>query len=117
MTAGPLRQVIEKSAAEHGLPMKDLTVLAAQSDPFRVDTPTGHRDGAWLAAIVAGLQLGGRKIHLRGVHYALTDLAPGETPYTKPEGAVYANDIVSRWTFADLCRRLIDSKAYRGGAA
>jgi hypothetical protein len=31
--------------------MKDLTVLASQNDPFRVDTPARHRDGAWLAKV------------------------------------------------------------------
>jgi hypothetical protein len=33
--------------------MKDLTVLAPQNDPFRLDTPAAHRDGAWRAIIVA----------------------------------------------------------------
>ena len=45
-TIGPLRQ---QAAAATGRGMKDLTVLATQNDPFRVDTAAGHRDGAWLA--------------------------------------------------------------------
>ena len=45
---GPLRRLLEETAAAEGVPMKALTVLAAQNDPFRVDTPAGHRDGAWL---------------------------------------------------------------------
>ena len=45
---GPLRWLLEETAAAEQVPMKALTVLAPQNDPFRVDTPAGHRDGAWL---------------------------------------------------------------------
>jgi hypothetical protein len=31
--------------AEQDCSLKDLTVLAPQNDPFRVDTPARHRDG------------------------------------------------------------------------
>jgi hypothetical protein len=41
---GPLRAKLD----EYGVPLKSLTVLATQNDPFRVDTSAGHRDGAWL---------------------------------------------------------------------
>jgi hypothetical protein len=64
--------------------MKALTVLAAQNDPFRVDTPAGHRDGAWLAMTARELGLGDRKIHLRGLHYMVLGRP-------KPDGASYAN--------------------------
>jgi hypothetical protein len=50
--------------------MKDLTVLAPQNDPFRVDTDTGHRDGSWLADTLAQLNITGQR-HLRGLHYIL----------------------------------------------
>jgi hypothetical protein len=82
----PLRRLLEDTAAEHGVPMKDLTVLAVQNDPFRVDTPAGHRDGAWLAANAERLGLANRKIHLRGLHYALVTDAPA-----KPNGETYRN--------------------------
>jgi hypothetical protein len=81
---GPLRRLLEETAAAEGVPMKALTVLAAQNDPFRVDTPAGHRDGAWLAITARELGLGDRKIHLRGLHYMLLGRS-------KPDGAAYAN--------------------------
>jgi hypothetical protein len=81
---GPLRRLLEETAATEGLPMKALTVLAAQNDPFRVDTPAGHRDGAWLAMTARELGLGDRRIHLRGLHYMVLGRP-------KPDGAAYAN--------------------------
>jgi hypothetical protein len=77
-----LRATLEAAMAEGGLKMKDLTVLANQNDPFRVDTPAGHRDGEWLA--VQAEKLGDRTIHLRGLHYMVI----GET---KPDGTPYTN--------------------------
>jgi hypothetical protein len=66
--------------------MKDLTVLAPQNDPFRVDTLAGHRDGAWLAITARDLGLGDRKIHLRGLHYMVIGRPkPDRTPYTNTE--------------------------------
>jgi hypothetical protein len=81
---GALRRLLEQTAATEQVPMKDLTVLAPQNDPFRVDTPAGHRDGAWLAMTARELGLGDRKIHLRGLHY----MALGRP---KPDGTTYAN--------------------------
>jgi hypothetical protein len=82
---GALRRVLEAAAAETGCPLKDLTVLAAQRDPFRLDTPANHRLGEWLAATVGEL-LGTRKIHLRGLHYMIIGIGPA-----KPDGSPYAN--------------------------
>ena len=48
--ASPLRAALEAVISERGCSLKDLTVLATQNDPFRVDTPARHRDGEWLAA-------------------------------------------------------------------
>jgi hypothetical protein len=80
-----LREVLEAAQVEHELSMKDLTVLAVQNDPFRIDTAAGHRDGEWLA-INAERLIGQRPIHLRGLHYALvTDST------TKPNGETYRN--------------------------
>jgi hypothetical protein len=62
-----------------GLKMKDLTVLDVKNDPYRVDTPAGHRDGRWLAT-----QLGDRVIHLRGLHYIVIG-------QPKPDGSQYRN--------------------------
>jgi hypothetical protein len=59
-----------------------LTVPAPQNDPFRVDTPAGHRDGKWLADKLVELKLSGPR-HLRGLHYALIGQPkPNGLPYT-----------------------------------
>lgn len=79
-----LRRVLENVIAEQGCSLKSLTVLSAQNDPFRVDTPARHRDGQWLANTAADLGLGSRKIHLRGLHYMVLGR-------TKPNGESYAN--------------------------
>ena len=57
--------------AERSCSLKDLTVLAAKNDPFRVDTTARHRDGRWLAGTAVELGLGTWKIHLRGLHYRI----------------------------------------------
>jgi hypothetical protein len=80
----PLRQLLDKAAANEGCSMKDLTVLAVQNDPFRVDTPAGHRDGEWLATTATDLGLGARRIHLRGLHYMVIGRP-------KPDGTQYTN--------------------------
>ena len=82
--ASPLRRLISTVAAETGCGMKDLTVLAPQNDPFRIDTPARHRDGAWLAMTAADLGLGDRPIHLRGLHYMVIG-------QPKPDGTPYIN--------------------------
>jgi hypothetical protein len=85
-TAGPLRQALLDAADEAGCSMNDLTVLSVQNDPFRVDTPAGHRDGAWLATTARDLGLGDRKIHLRGLHYmVIGQPKPDGTPYTNTD--------------------------------
>ncbi|SRR6266545_858390 len=91
MSESPLRQALEAAMVEHGLSMKDLTVLSPQVDPFRLDTPANHRDGAWLAeaASTLGLLDGGRQIHLRGLHYAVS---MAKTPMVKPDGTTYVNN-------------------------
>jgi hypothetical protein len=72
-----------------GLPMQDATVLAAQNDPFRVDTAAGHRDAAWLADNFVQLDVTGQ-IHIRGLHYILLGRP-------KPNGLPYSS------TDADWC--------------
>jgi hypothetical protein len=74
-----LRETLEAT----GLPLRDLTVLAPQNDPYRVDTPARHRDGEWLAVNASELGLGNRRIHLRGLHYMLIGRPrPDGTPYS-----------------------------------
>ena len=90
----PLRQALDAAIAEANgskLSLKDLTVLAPQNDPFRLDTPANHRDSKWLADVAMDLKKldSGRQIHLRGLHYA-TSMA--KTPFTKPDGTRYINN-------------------------
>ncbi|HEV8279806.1 MAG TPA: hypothetical protein VGQ26_29520 [Streptosporangiaceae bacterium] len=82
--SSPLRAALEAVIAEQGCSLKDLTVLATQNDPFRVDTPARHRDGEWLAITAQELGLDDRRIHLRGLHYMVIDRP-------KPDGAPYRN--------------------------
>lgn len=82
-TSGLLRAALEHAIVEEGCKLKDLTVLAPQHDPFRVDTPTGHRDGQWFAEVTAGLLVDGRTAHLRALHYAVVSkeaVKPNGTP-------------------------------------
>jgi hypothetical protein len=58
---GTLRSVLESACEEHDFGLGDLTVLSAQVDPYRLDTPAGHRDGEWLAE-----QLNARKLQAFG---------------------------------------------------
>ena len=82
---GRLRRALEDAIALAGCNMQDLTVLAARNDPFRVDTPAKHRDGAWVADWANRLGLGDREIHPRGLHYMLLSgqaVKPDGFPYT-----------------------------------
>jgi hypothetical protein len=88
----PLRLELEAT----GLPLKDVTVLAAQNDPFRVDTPARHRDGAWLANAARDLGLGDRRIHLRGLHYMVLG-------WPKPDGLPYTNTDPDWLWLAEQC--------------
>jgi hypothetical protein len=81
----PLRQALDDAMAETGMSMQDLTVMSSQTDPFRLDTPAHHRDGKWLADTMATQGLTGRKIHNRGLHYAILG-------QPKPDGSTYVSD-------------------------
>ena len=70
-TNGHLRAILEDACETEECSLRDLTVLAAQNDPFRQDTPANHRDGEWLAIQAEQLGLGDRVIHLRGLHYMM----------------------------------------------
>jgi hypothetical protein len=90
----PLRQTLDDAIAEANgskLSMKDLTVLSPQVDPFRIDTPANHRDGQWLAEACAtlGLFTNGKTRHLRGLHYAISQVA---FKIKRPDGSIYINN-------------------------
>jgi hypothetical protein len=84
---GALRQILDAAAREASVPISDFTVLDKKVDPYRQDTASGHRDGAWLAEQMARLGII-KPIHLRGLHYALVS----STSLTKPNGARYLNN-------------------------
>ena len=85
---GILRSVLERARQEVGCSLSELTALSAQVDPYRLDTPAGHRDGQWLAKQLDKAIGGFRRIHWRGLHYVLVS---GKRPVVKPDGEVYRN--------------------------
>jgi hypothetical protein len=93
MNGGPLRQTLQ-DARGPGVSMSDLTVLAAQNDPYRVDTPAGHRDAEWLATQIEWALGGRERLHLRGIHYSI--VTRGDV--LKPNGEPYRNTDAD-WTW------------------
>lgn len=85
MTGTHLRDALMRAADKLGS-QNAATVLARQNDPFRLDTPANHRDGAWLANTADELGLGNRTVHLRGLHYMLIGMPkPNGEPYTNTQ--------------------------------
>ena len=85
--AGVLRRVLEDARQERRCSKTDLTVLSPQADPYRLDTPAGHRDGRWAAEQLERAIGAHRRIHWRGLHYAI--VAAGDI--RKPSGEIYRN--------------------------
>ena len=84
---GILRSVLEKACLKTGGGLSALTVLSPQVDPYRLDTPSGHRDGQWVAEQIDRAVRRGKTIHWRGLHYVLVST----TGLVKPNGEVYRN--------------------------
>jgi hypothetical protein len=84
-----LRTIIEDAVEEHDLSLKELTVLSAQVDPYRLDTPRHHRDGKWLAEQFNLLFGSAEHIHLRGLYYAI--VAAGNI--RKPDGEIFVGTL------------------------
>lgn len=84
---GALRSVLEGAREKAGCGLGDLTVLSAQVDPYRLDTSSGHRDGRWVAEQLKRSIKHGKKIHWRGLHYAI--VVAGDI--CKPNGEIYVN--------------------------
>jgi hypothetical protein len=111
---GKLRQALEEACAMHGLPLSALTVLATQNDPFRVDTPTGHAEGLWLAVQLEQLGLR-RPAHLRALHYRLIGRPkPNGKPYTNtdPDWVWLGNGPAkaARWLRKISFKQIIDAR-------
>jgi hypothetical protein len=102
-----LRSVIEAARDEARGSLADFTVLSAQIDPYRLDTPANHEVGKWFADQINRLNLLHRRLHLRGIHYALlgsTQLLSG-----KPL-------LSSAWSWSDQTIALKARKSYSDGA-
>jgi hypothetical protein len=83
---GPLREVLNRAVAESGYNMRELTVLAPQRDPYRLDTSAGHRDAEWFwKQVERFVPNSNDQIHLRGLHYKVSSAAdvllPNGLPY------------------------------------
>ena len=78
-----LRDIIEAAKIETGLGLGNLTALSPQNDPYRLDTPANHVVGQWFADQMERLNLLHRRLHLRGIHYALlgSTAMPSGEPY------------------------------------
>ncbi|MGI9522320.1 MAG: hypothetical protein ACR2PG_11800, partial [Hyphomicrobiaceae bacterium] len=85
---GALRRVLEHNREDLQCKKDDLTVLSAQVDPYRLDTPSNHRNGEWLAEQLERAVSAERRIHWRGLHYAIA--AAGDI--RKPNGEIYRNN-------------------------
>jgi len=86
-SGGPLRRVLQ-DARGPGVSMKDLTVLATQNDPYRIDTPSGHRDGQWFAEQFEWVREHLPRPHLRDIHYVISTVG---REILKPNGDPYQN--------------------------
>jgi len=84
---GRLRAVLEAACAEEHCSRQSLTVLAKDNDPYRVDTPAGHRDAEWAAEHLERAFGPYRNADPRGLHYAC--VAAGDI--VKPNGEIYIN--------------------------
>jgi hypothetical protein len=114
---GVLRAVLEAARAEERCSREALTVLSVQVDPYRFDTPSGHRDGAWFAEQLRAGVSHFRSVHLRGLHYIV---ATGEV--VKPNGEIYRNTDAdwiwfsetaakaSRWLNYTDFQRIVDNR-------
>ena len=94
-----LRSIIQSAAEDNRLPLKDLTVLAAARDPYRLDTPAFHALGQWLADAYRQVCRDGQRLHIRGLHYRLV----GQV--TRPDGKPYIN--------SDECWEWLQSKCVK----
>lgn len=86
---GVLYQEIAEAAAASGLPIKALTVLSLNSDPYVRDTRYGHRDGQWFADQVARFIALDKKIHLRELFYLIVSASDVRCP----DGSPFVNDL------------------------
>jgi hypothetical protein len=78
--SGPLRKVLETAISidatnDVRTPLSEYTVLSPQNDPYRLDLPDNHQNGAWFKEVVERLVPEGQSVHLLGLHYRLVAAA------------------------------------------
>jgi hypothetical protein len=73
-----------------GAPLSDLTVLSSDNDPYRLDTPSNHRNAQWFLDCMERCGLLNRRspLHNRGIHYAIVSLGNVRLP----DGQLYLNN-------------------------
>jgi hypothetical protein len=84
---GALRLQIAFACDKKGVGLAALTVLSERVDPYRLDTPANHRDGAWVAKQLE-TGFGSKRTHWRGLHYSLV---MRKRPVKKPDGSNFEN--------------------------
>jgi hypothetical protein len=86
---GLLAGVIRAASRTSGLRLDDLTVLAIQNDPYRLDTPANHVVAKWFTGQLNELFPPPSIAHLRGLHYVLVSIGG----VLKPDGSPYQNTL------------------------
>lgn len=97
---GKLAAVIQGAKAETGYALSDLTVMDIDHDPYRIDTPSKRRDAEWFVAQVERFISPDRKIHQRGVYYAI--VSGGDV--IKPDGDAFAGTDENAEFVKEACR-------------
>jgi hypothetical protein len=108
---------MQAAMSETGRSMDALTVMSGDADPYRIDTPSKHRDAQWFAAQVERFVASDKRIHVRGVFYAC--VSAGDV--VKPDGEAFANTAetvafvgsasrCARWLGYVPFERLVDNK-------
>lgn len=91
-----LNDMLRELAREQGTALADLTVLSATVDPFRLDTPGNREAAAWLAEQMDAPEIRGRRLHNRGLHYAIA----ARSNVRLPSGKTFVND-ADCWAYVE----------------
>jgi hypothetical protein len=84
--SGPLSTILTEHCKKFDLNRADLTVMGTQSDPYRMDTRTGHRKAQWFKEMIERFVPRGT-VHIRGLHYRII----GQRIFL-PDGGEYINN-------------------------
>jgi hypothetical protein len=114
---GPLAAVMADAQASTGRSLEDLSVMSDDADPYRIDTAGKRAMGQWFADQVARFVAPDRRIHVRGVFYAV--VAAGNV--ARPDGDLFVNDAANEFWLNQAARyarwlgyvdftRLVDNK-------